>query len=170
MDKETARKAKDFLARRDVKGGPLLDPMATPYPIFPPGFTPGHFPPGTFPPESFPHHASATYPRERGPFERSPFQATGETANKAGKDREKNNQVPASDIATNGSVTDDAQDNAPKTKVPNFREDFERFSKELDAMDKKEREAKFPHHKYTSTKGCSAEVAFQYLMDEVGSI
>jgi hypothetical protein len=91
MDKETARKAKDFLARRDV----VQCPQPIPIPVLPAEITPAHFPPGTFPRQSFPHcYASATLPRDRTTFE-----AGGETANKARKDQEKkNNQVPASDL------------------------------------------------------------------------
>lgn len=126
MDKETARKAKDFLTRRDAvpfsKLGPNLD--------LPPETTPAHFTPRVWPPESFAQHYASI-----------------QTANKVREDEEeKNSQVPVSDIATHGSVAGDAQENAPKYKTLIFREEFERVSKELNAMDKKERDAMFPHH------------------------
>ncbi|RSL59349.1 hypothetical protein CEP54_007276 [Fusarium duplospermum] len=126
MDKETAQKAKDFLARRDVFG--LLQPDA--YPIFPPEITPAHFPPGTWLPEAF-----------------ARYYASIEAVNKARKnEEEKNNQSPPSDVATHGSVADDAQGNVSKGIKHVTGEQFDRLADELEAMDKKKRDAMFPHH------------------------
>ncbi|RSL62280.1 hypothetical protein CEP53_004805 [Fusarium sp. AF-6] len=150
MDKETERKAKDFLARRDV----FSSPKPNIGPDLRPESTPEHFP-----------------PRKRTPEASARHHAPIEAANKARKDEEeKNNQSPASDVATNGSVTDDAQGNVSKGIKRVTREEFRRLTNELKAMDKKERDAMFPHRKYTSKKGASADVAFKYLMDTVGSI
>ncbi|RSL98123.1 hypothetical protein BHE90_009056 [Fusarium euwallaceae] len=125
MDKETARKAKDFLARRDVVRLPEPDTV----PDIRPEIMPAHFQPCMWPPEAF-----------------ARYYASIETANKARKDeQEKNNQSPASDVATHGSVADDAQGNGSKRIKRLTREEFQRLTKELKAMDKKERDAMFPH-------------------------
>ncbi|KAJ4311495.1 hypothetical protein N0V84_010413 [Fusarium piperis] len=133
MDKETLRKAKDFLARRDI----IPDEPVT---KSPPKLTLARFPPESVPDHSF----------ESLRHDRTPFKARGETANKAHMDQEeKRNQVPG--FASLGYPTSDTQGNFQNLKRINFREAWEKTSKELAAMDKKEYDAEFPYHRASTT-------------------
>ncbi|KAF4463192.1 hypothetical protein FALBO_9982 [Fusarium albosuccineum] len=158
MDPETAKKAKDFLARRDVKQGPT--PQGVPHPIFPPGF-----PVPPFLSHLVPHDTERQVPAmEQHVQEAKPTKTDKEK-------KKKKKQAPSSDVATHGSVTDDEeQAEAPKGKPVNFREAFRESRERMAKMSKEEREAKYPWLKDPIPKGVTADVAFDFLMEEFGSI